>query len=231
MNQDALHITKALAFTENGGQPDVNNTKAGKTGEMKSIFQFEPDTWKAYSRQITGKDLALTPENESAVAYGKVSKWLEQGYTAPQIASMWNAGVGEPNAYTGKFSDGTSSKGTNHKYGVSYDVPGYVEKFNKYLSDSQGSEELPQGTDGDTTQNTPTSTSQLTQSSKPVQVENQATSVVPEKVNPPQNTGLVPHVVNKKLGSLNKNVPNATDNFKPTQKKGNRYANRNKNYR
>ena len=133
MNPQALKIVKALALTENGGKIDVKNTKAGKTGEMKSIFQFEPTTWKAYSKQVLGKEVPLTPENESAVTYAKVSEWLDKGHTPDEIASMWNAGPAESDAYTGKFSDGSPSKGINKKYGVQYDVPGYVKKFNDYL--------------------------------------------------------------------------------------------------
>ena len=33
-------VTKGIAYTENGGMPDINNLRAGPTGEMKSIFQF-----------------------------------------------------------------------------------------------------------------------------------------------------------------------------------------------
>lgn len=142
MNNNILNITKALAYTENGGKPDTNNLKSGKTGETKSMFQFEPATWKAYSQQVLGKVVPITPENESLVAYGKVNKWYKQleaeGHSVEEIpkmiASMWNAGPGEPNAYTGKFSNGSSSKGTNAKYGVKYDVPSYVSKFDKYLN-------------------------------------------------------------------------------------------------
>ena len=143
LDMKVASVVKGLAFAENGGIPDVSNPSQGQTGEMKSIFQFTPDTWKNYAQQVSGKaDLPMTPENESLVAYHKVGDWMQKGYTVPQIASMWNAGVGEPNAYTGKFSDGSSSTGINKKYGVKYDVPGYAKKVADYAQ--QFSQESPE---------------------------------------------------------------------------------------
>lgn len=126
-------ITRALAYKENGGKPNLNNLKAGKTGEMKSIFQFTPDTWKKDAQEVLGDSNAqMTPDNETEVVTSKVSQWIDKGYTAKQIASMWNAGIGEPNAYTGKFSDGTSSKGVNKKYNVNFDVSKYANDVANY---------------------------------------------------------------------------------------------------
>lgn len=123
----ALAILKAIAFTENGGKPNSSKPRAGKTGEMKSVFQFEPATWKDYSKQVTGKDdTPLTPESEMAVAYQKVNEWLGHGYTPEQIFSTWNSG--RPNAYKQNY------KGVNKKYGVAYDTPGYVKKATNYLN-------------------------------------------------------------------------------------------------
>lgn len=137
MNNEQLAkaIVKAIGYTENGGKPDPTKTRAGKTGEMKSVFQFTPDTWKNYSKQVFGKETPLTPDAETYVVHQKVTKWLEQGYTPKQIASIWNAGPGEPNAYTGKFSDGSPSRGVNKKYGVKFDVPSYADKVDKYVSE------------------------------------------------------------------------------------------------
>lgn len=148
MDQNSLteNITKALGYTENGGKPDINHSKAGKTGEMKSIFQFEPKTWDHYSQQVFGKKVPLTADNETYVAHQKVSDWVKEdqakGVPADQIplrvASRWNAGPGEPDAYTGKFSDGSPSKGVNKQYGVSFSVPDYAEKFKKYFDEFSG---------------------------------------------------------------------------------------------
>lgn len=126
LNPEILKIVKALALTENGGKvPD--EAKAGQSGEMKSVFQFTPGTWKMYSREILGQEAPMTNENESAVTYGKVGKWLQDGLKPDEIASIWNSG--KPDAYL------HDHKGTN-KYGVKYDTPGYVKKFNEHLGQS-----------------------------------------------------------------------------------------------
>ncbi len=99
------NLVKALVYTENGGHPSVGGEKAGGSGEMKSLWQYMPDTWKVYSRQVTGKDdIPLTPENEAAVTYGKVNGWYNQlvkdGVPEDEIplkiGSMWNAGEHRP---------------------------------------------------------------------------------------------------------------------------------------
>ncbi len=139
----SIAITKGLGYAENGGKPDIVNPLKGKTGEMKSIFQFEPATWKLYSKEVFGKEMPMTADNESNVVLAKVSKWvkkkLEEGKKPeeiiPEIASAWNAGPAESNAYTGKFSDGSSSTGVNKKYGVKYDVPGYAKKVTNYANE------------------------------------------------------------------------------------------------
>lgn len=124
-------ITKGLAYQENGGKP--TNPKAGKTGELKSIFQFTPDTWKNYAKEVLGDANApITPDNETKVVTTQVRKWIDEGKNVKQIASMWNAGRGEPEAYTGKFSNGNSSVGVNKKYGVKFDVPTYANKVSDY---------------------------------------------------------------------------------------------------
>lgn len=128
-------ITKALAYQENGGSLDIHNTKAGKTGELKSIFQFTPATWKGEAAKYLGDANApINADNETTVVTKQVGKWIDDGYTAKQIASMWNAGHGEPDAYTGKFSDGSSSVGVNKKYGVKFNVPAYANSVNKYAT-------------------------------------------------------------------------------------------------
>lgn len=147
-NQQIEAITKALAYTENNGAPDISNLNAGKTGELKSIFQFEPDTWKNYSEQAFGKIVPMTPDAETSVVLKKVSNWYDQdikeGYSpeesAKRIASRWNAGAGEPDAYTGKFSDGSPSTGINKKYGIKYSVPEYADKFDKYFKEFSSGE-------------------------------------------------------------------------------------------
>lgn len=133
--KQALSILKAIAYTENGGAPNVAKPKAGKSGEMKSILQFLPATWKDYSKQVTGKDdTPLTPENEMSVGLQKVQNWLESGYSPEQIFSTWNAG--KPNAYKNNV------KGVNSS-GVSYNTPAYVKKAMGYLNqfNSEGNQD------------------------------------------------------------------------------------------
>ena len=135
----AMAVTKAIGYTENGGAPDISNPSSGKTGEMKSIFQYEPETWKLDAEKILGNPNApLTPDNETQVAYQTVLGDLKNGDTVSQIASSWNAGPAEKNAYTGKFSDGSSSVGVNPKYGVKYDVPSYAKKVLSYTKQFLG---------------------------------------------------------------------------------------------
>lgn len=126
INPQVASIVKALALTENGGK--LGAPKEGKSGEMKSLFQFTPGTWKMYSKEILGKDTPLTPESEAEVVYHKVDKWLKDGFDKDQIASIWNSG--KPDAYL------QDHRGTN-KYGVKFDTPGYVKKFNEHLKQSE----------------------------------------------------------------------------------------------
>lgn len=138
----AIAITKGLGYAENGGKPNIDNPLKGKTGEMKSIFQFEPATWKLYSKEVFGKEVPMTADNESNVVLAKVSKWVQKKLKEgkkpeqiiPEIASAWNAGPAESNAYTGHFSDGSSSKSTNKKYGVKFDVPDYAKRVTDYTN-------------------------------------------------------------------------------------------------
>lgn len=133
-------IVQGIAYQENGGKVDLNKLSAGKTGEMKSIFQFLPATWKGYAKEVLGDENApINNENETKVVYEKVKKWLEQGKSVKQIASMWNAGGAEPDAYDGTFKvttkthkAGDPSKGILKKSGVTYDVPKYANNVNDY---------------------------------------------------------------------------------------------------
>lgn len=134
----ALAVTKALAMAENGGvMPTRDKIKAGKTGELKSVYQFTPATWKRYAKEELGdSNIELNPDNETKVVASRVKKWLGKGFSPPQIASMWNAGESEPNAHTGKYSDGSPSIGINKKYGVKFDVPSYAHRVDGYTKDT-----------------------------------------------------------------------------------------------
>lgn len=134
----SLAITKALAYTENGGKPSVKGEKKGKSGELKSLFQYEPATWKAYSKAITGDaNLPLTPANEALVTYGVVSKQVQKGLSegkrpdeiATEVGSTWNSG--DPQGAS------KGLMGTNRE-GVRYDVPAYAKKVVSYTNQFLG---------------------------------------------------------------------------------------------
>lgn len=117
-------IVKGIAYAENGGKPNIDNPSAGKSGELKSIFQFEPSTWKQDAKKILGNENApLTADNETFVMQHKVSQWIDEGKDVNQMASIHNSG--NPNAYK------ENHRGTN-KYGVKYDTPAYAKKVSDY---------------------------------------------------------------------------------------------------
>lgn len=116
---NAQAIVDAIKQTESSGNYNVKGA-SGETG----AYQFMPSTWSAYSKEYskaTGEPIsAQTPENQDKVAQWKVQQWLDKGYDAKQIASMWNAGEGRPDAWK-------NWKGVN-ALGVAYDTPAYVKK-------------------------------------------------------------------------------------------------------
>lgn len=122
LDPQAVNLAKAIRQTESGG----DFTAKGKSGEY-GAYQWEPATWSAESSSA-GVNVPLdqsTPEQQNEVAYKQIEKYKSEGYNAGQIASLWNSG--DADAYTGYFSDGSPSVGTN-KDGVAYDVPSYVNK-------------------------------------------------------------------------------------------------------
>lgn len=144
LDQSVVNLAKAIRQTESGG----NFTAKGKSGEH-GAYQFTPDTWNAQAPKY-GINVPIekaTPEQQNAVAYNKIKEWKDKGHDVTQIASMWNAGEGEPNAYTGKFGSnagshksGDPSIGVN-KYGAKYDVPAYAKSVSKaYLTLKNGGE-------------------------------------------------------------------------------------------
>lgn len=117
LDQGAVTLTKAIRQVESGN----NFTQKGGSGEY-GAYQFLPSTWDNYSK-AAGVNVPLaqaTPEQQNQVAYTQVKKWKDAGYNVGQIASMWNAGEGKPNAYV----DGNA--GTNSS-GVQYDTAAYAK--------------------------------------------------------------------------------------------------------
>lgn len=119
MDQDAINLAKAIRQKESQG--DFN--AVGDAGTSHGAYQFQPNTWKAYSKEILGNENApMTRENQNAVAYGKIKKWKDSGKNPAQIAAMWNAGEGIGDNWT-------SHKGKTVINGkvISYDTPAYVK--------------------------------------------------------------------------------------------------------
>jgi len=124
IDEGAVNLAKAIRQNESGGQ-----MIKGKSGEY-GAYQFTPDTWKATAPKY-GFNVPLeesTLEQQNAVAYHRIKEWKDSGKDVTQIASMWNAGEGEPDAYKGTFSNGKASIGVN-KFGVRYDVPAYAKNI------------------------------------------------------------------------------------------------------
>jgi len=125
LDPQVINLAKAIRQTESN-----NNFQAkGKSGEY-GAYQFTNGTWNSAAQKYLGTQIPLeeaTPEQQNEVAYKRIADWKSQGYTPGQIASMWNAGEGEPNAYTGSFSNGSPSIGVN-KFGAKYSVPAYANK-------------------------------------------------------------------------------------------------------
>lgn len=123
LDPQAVAMSKAIRQTESGG-----NFKAkGKSGEY-GAYQYTEPTWQKLSSKygINTRLQDATPEQQNEVAYRQVKEWKDKGHNPGQIASMWNAGEGEPDAYTGKFSNGHPSTGVN-KFGAHFDVPAYAK--------------------------------------------------------------------------------------------------------
>lgn len=137
LDPQAVMLAKAIRQAESGG----NFTAPGKSGEY-GAYQYTEPTWQKDS-MAAGINVPLqqaTPQQQNQVAYTKIKSLKDKGYNIGQIASSWNAGEGEPNAYTGKFSNGSASTGTN-KYGVKFDVPAYAKSVaNAYQTIKNGGE-------------------------------------------------------------------------------------------
>ncbi|MFA5394632.1 MAG: lytic transglycosylase domain-containing protein [Methanogenium sp.] len=117
LDPSVVSLVKAIRKVESGGSYDAS----GASGEG-GAFQFMPSTWRTYAAEILGNPNApMTKLNQNEVVYKKVAAWKAKGFNVGQIASMWNAGEGRPNAYKENW------KGINSQ-GVAYDTPSYALK-------------------------------------------------------------------------------------------------------
>ncbi len=118
LDPDVVNLTKAIRETESGG----NFGARGASGEY-GAYQYTPDTWNGVAKKY-GINVPLeqaSPRQQNEVTYKRLKEWKDAGYNVGQIASMWNAGEGRPNAYRENW------KGVND-YGVAYDTPAYAKK-------------------------------------------------------------------------------------------------------
>jgi hypothetical protein len=116
-----LNLTKAIRKAEGfNGDPNIR----GKAGEW-GAYQFMPKTWDNYAKElgVNAKfgQASLAQQNE--VAYKKFKQWKDAGYNVGQIASMWNAGEGRPNAYAEGWRKVDPKTGE-----VIFDTPAYAQK-------------------------------------------------------------------------------------------------------
>lgn len=126
LDPTVVNFAKALKRAET----DVGDTynRKGPSGEF-GAYQFMPDTYKAYAKKYVGDENAPpTKENQNKIAYSFIKDKKTAGYNPAQIASMWNAGEGKPNAYKENW------KGVN-SHGVKYDTPAYAAKVSKYYEE------------------------------------------------------------------------------------------------
>lgn len=126
LDKDVVNLAKAIRQNESGG----DFTARGKSGEH-GAYQYMPDTWKQWSKQYLGRDVPLdraTPQEQNEVAYKKIKEMKDRGFNVGQIASSWNAGEGNKDAYR------TGFKGVNSQ-GVAYDTGAYAEKVARTYQD------------------------------------------------------------------------------------------------
>lgn len=138
LDPQAVMLAKAIRQSESGGKFDAQ----GKSGEY-GAYQYTKPTWDKLKSKygLQSEFGAMSPEDQNKAAYSQIKEWKDQGKNPGQIASMWNAGEGEPDAYTGKFSDGSPSVGKN-KMGVDFNVPAYAESVAKAYHSLKGGKEV-----------------------------------------------------------------------------------------
>lgn len=146
---DAENLAKAIRQRESGG----NYSATGDAGTSKGGYQFQSGTWKQYAKEVLGDSNAeMTPQNQNAVAYGKIKKWKDDGKNAAQIAAMWNAGEGIGDNWQNHKGDTKINGQVIH-----YDTPQYVKDVTD-LYQQEKSKTAPQqiqSTETDTKQEQP----------------------------------------------------------------------------
>ena len=99
-------IIQVIAQLESNGGGDCHDA-IGLSGE-RGCFQYLPSTWEAYSKEIFGYVIPLTPENAEDITRWKVYNWLKQGKSERDIFLIWNQGNDGP------CKSGINSHGVKH---------------------------------------------------------------------------------------------------------------------
>lgn len=118
LDPQAMALTKAIRQVESGG-----NFKARSKDGSFGAYQFLKPTWDNTARKygVNAEWEKATPQQQNEVAYKQIKEWKDKGHNVGEIASMWNAGAGRPQAYL------QGLKGTNSS-GVNYNVANYAKK-------------------------------------------------------------------------------------------------------
>lgn len=111
--QEVEKIAKAIRKIESNNNYQAN----GLSGDY-GAYQFMPKTWDKLCMLYFVSKLEMTEYNQDMIAEFYIKDLVKTGYTPKQIASIWNCGSPK---WEGK-------KGVN-KFGVKYNVPYYVKKF------------------------------------------------------------------------------------------------------
>lgn len=122
LDPQAVRFMKAIRQKESGG----NYNAVGDAGTSTGAFQFQAPTWKRYAKEVLGDENAAQDRaNQNKVAYTKVKKWKDEGWSPEEIAAAWNAGEGKARNGAWKTNVGTTT--INGKQ-IKYDTPSYVNE-------------------------------------------------------------------------------------------------------
>lgn len=122
LDPSVVALAQAIRQTESQG----NFNAVGDNGTSKGAYQWQTPTWQAQAKEFLGDPNAeMTPANQNAVAYARISQLKNQGLNPAEIAATWNSG---------------SAKGWENKIGttiingkpIAYNVPAYVKKVTDF---------------------------------------------------------------------------------------------------
>lgn len=106
-------------MAETRGRDDCHGVP-GKSGE-RGCLQYLTATYNLHSQIILGYIAPRTQVNEEYIATKMVQRWLDRGYTAKEIALIWNGG--QP----------VIKRGVN-AHGQEYDTGAYATTVLAYLN-------------------------------------------------------------------------------------------------